>query len=188
MKVKKSVGPEWLGIFLILTLFIELMTVMTYYYMRKAESRRIADNIARMMVFDEKLENVLLAKRKGEQDYDGVYSFIGGKMETTDGSFVKGLIREKTEEVGADVRLSVYTGYTINELFSKKDGNAMVLPHYLAIFKGGDIKLNEEYSDYKWVKVSDIESFEPVIDTVPPMVERFHELAQALYEDQYTDV
>jgi hypothetical protein len=28
---------------------------------------------------------VLLAKRKGEADYDGIYSFIGGKMETTDG-------------------------------------------------------------------------------------------------------
>lgn len=38
---------------------------------------------------------VLLAKRRGEADYDGVFSFIGGKLESTDGGLVQGLRREK---------------------------------------------------------------------------------------------
>jgi len=41
---------------------------------------------------------VLLAKRAGEADYDGTWSFIGGKMETTDATLVAGMQREKNEE------------------------------------------------------------------------------------------
>ena len=40
----------------------------------------------KLIVLSEDKTQVLLAKRKGEADYDGVYSFIGGKMETTDES------------------------------------------------------------------------------------------------------
>lgn len=43
-----------------------------------------------------------MAKRKGKNDYDGTYSFVGGKMETSDNGILEGLKREKNEEIGRD--------------------------------------------------------------------------------------
>ncbi len=53
----------------------------------------------KIVVFRNNNTEVLLAKRKGENDYDGTFSFIGGKMETTDNNPVEGMRREKNEEV-----------------------------------------------------------------------------------------
>lgn len=67
-----------------------------------------------MIVFNQDFSAVLLAKRQGEQDYDGVFAFIGGKLETTDGGLIEGLRREKDEEIGADARVSVLPTMTHN--------------------------------------------------------------------------
>jgi len=101
----------------------------------------------KIIVLSKDKSSVLLCRRKGEADYDGVFSFIGGKMETTDESIVAGLKREKDEEVGPDFRIRVYPKFTPNILFRKKDGSSMILPHYLAIHEAGEIELNEEYSE-----------------------------------------
>lgn len=45
----------------------------------------------------------------------------------------------------------------------------MILPHIAGIFIGGDIKLNDEYSEYKWVLIDELEEFEPKIDNVPEL-------------------
>lgn len=117
-------------------------------------------------------DKVLLCKRKGEQDYDGVYSLIGGKLETSDGGINGGLKREKDEEIGDKCKIKVYTAYTTNTFFTKKDGAMMVLPHYYAEFISGDIVLGEEYEDYKWVKLNELDNFQPLIDTVPSVVRK----------------
>ena len=124
----------------------------------------------KIVLLNDAKDAVLLARRKGEADYDGVYSFIGGKMETTDGGFVEGLRREKNEEVGSDVQISISPMTTWNAYFVKKSGDSMVLPHYVAIYRGGEIRLNDEYADYKWVKLDQLESFEPKIDTIESAV------------------
>jgi len=124
----------------------------------------------KLVVLSEDKSAVLLARRKGEADYDGVYSFIGGKMETTDETLLAGMQREKNEEVGPDVRLRVIANQSYNILFRKSDGNSMVLPHIAAQYIGGTIELNEEYSDYTWVPVNEINTFEPKIETVPEAV------------------
>ena len=54
----------------------------------------------KIVVLSKDRTKVLLCKRKGEADYDGIFSFIGGKMETTDISIIEGLKREKDEETG----------------------------------------------------------------------------------------
>lgn len=109
---------------------------------------------------------VLLAKRKGEADYDGTYSFIGGKMETTDASILAGMKREKDEEVGSDVKVKLLPDETYNLLFRKKDGNSMILPHIPGIYVSGDITLSDEYSDYQWVPIESLGDFEPKIENV----------------------
>jgi len=40
--------------------------------------------------------------------------------------------REKNEEVGEDVKLSILKEYHPVVFFRKKDGNSMILPHYYA--------------------------------------------------------
>lgn len=119
---------------------------------------------------DETMGEILLARRKDEADYNGTYSLIGGKLETSDGGFVEGLRREKNEEIGDQARVKVYPQPTYNVYFQKKSGQHMVLPHYVAFYIVGDIQLNEEYDDYKWVAVNQLDDFEPKIETIPAIV------------------
>ncbi|MEV4238941.1 NUDIX domain-containing protein [Nocardia sp. NPDC049737] len=125
----------------------------------------------KLVVIDPATDSVLLARRKGEADYDGVYSLIGGKMETTDGSILDAIRREKEEEIGKAAIIAIAENLSYNVLFKKKDGNSMILPHFYAEYEGGDIELDEEYSDYAWVPVGELDSFEPKIDTIPAAVQ-----------------
>lgn len=114
---------------------------------------------------------VLLARRQGEADYDQTYAFIGGKMETTDNSILAGLRREKTEEVGKGVQLSICPYISYNVLYIKQSGQHMILPHYYAEYQGGEIVLSDEYDDFQWVSLGDLESFTPRVENIPEMVE-----------------
>lgn len=125
----------------------------------------------KLVVFSADKQSVLLARRRSEIDYDGVFSFIGGKLETTDESLLAGMQREKNEEIGPDVKLRVLPNVTYNILFRKKDGNTMVLPHVPAMYVSGNIVLNDEYSEYKWVPVVELEDFEPKIESIAPMAQ-----------------
>mgnify|MGYP000999656632 CR=1 FL=1 len=51
-------------------------------------------------------------------------------------------------------------------IFEKKDGSHMILPHYVAIYSGGEITINEEYSDFAWVDINRLEEFEPKIENI----------------------
>jgi 8-oxo-dGTP pyrophosphatase MutT (NUDIX family) len=113
---------------------------------------------------------VLLAKRQGEADYDATYTFIGGKMETTDRGIVEGLLREKCEEIGTTARIRVCPHFSYNVHFVKKDNSAMILPHYYAEYIEGAIVLSEEYSDYQWVPVAKLQDFEPKIANIPEVL------------------
>ncbi len=112
------------------------------------------------------MDSVLLAKRKGENDFDGIYSFIGGKMEVTDGSILAGLRRERDEEVGSACKMRILLTCTNNTYFVKHDGSHMILPHYPAIYRSGKIQINDEYSEYKWIPLTKLKSFEPKIPNI----------------------
>lgn len=125
----------------------------------------------KLVVFNKAMDQVLLAKRKGEQDYDGIFTFIGGKLETSDGGIIEGIKREKNEEIGVDVRIKIAEMSVFNAYFEKRDGSSMILPHHICKYLGGDIKINEEYSEYQWVDLNDLKDFGPKIDTIIPAVE-----------------
>jgi ADP-ribose pyrophosphatase YjhB (NUDIX family) len=142
----------------------------------------------KLVVFSADRQSVLLCKRKGEQDYDGAFSFIGGKMETTDSSILDGLRREKNEEVGEACKIRVFPAYTANVLFRKKDGNSMVLPHYACVYVQGGIVLNEEYSEYRWIPLDQLEDFEPKIETIPQAVAQMLRLMQLADEKEFQEI
>jgi len=120
----------------------------------------------KLVILSTDKQAVLLARRKDEADYDGVFSFIGGKMETTDKCLIDGMKREKNEEIGSDTVIDILPNETYNKFFVKKDGHCMVLPHIAGVFKSGEIKLNNEYSELKWVSIAELEQFEPKIDGI----------------------
>jgi 8-oxo-dGTP pyrophosphatase MutT (NUDIX family) len=124
----------------------------------------------KLIIVSAERDRVLLAKRKGEADYDGTYSFIGGKMETTDLSLVDGMKREKNEEIGPKAVVKVFPNESYNLLFRKKDGNSMVIPHIAGIFVSGHIILNDsEYSNYLWAPIAELETLEPKISNIPQL-------------------
>lgn len=125
----------------------------------------------KIILFSADKTAVLLARRYGEADYDGTFSFIGGKMETTDKTIVAGLKREKDEEIGSQAKISICPTISLNVLFRKKDGNSMILPHYIAEYVDGDIQLNtDEYSEFAWVRLDELEALEPKIENIPTAV------------------
>ena len=139
----------------------------------------------KIVVLSKDRTKVLLCKRKGEADYDGIFSFIGGKMETTDISIVEGLKREKNEETGQMFKIGIYPTFSLNLLFRKKDGNSMILPHYLAIHDHGEIKLNEEYSEYQWIEINKLNDFEPKIPSIPETVNQLLRLEKIAEKKEF---
>ena len=143
----------------------------------------------KLVLFNEAHDAILLAKRVGEADYNEIYSFICGKMETTDASIVQGIRREIHEEVGSDVQISVYPEVSFNVFFMKQDGHAMILPHYYAVYRGGDIHLNhDEYSQYKWVKLSELDDFEPKVPSIPTAVEKILQIKKTINDSELIEI
>lgn len=142
-------------------------------------------NCQKLVVFSQNGKSVLLAKRKGEADFDSIFSFIGGKMETSDESVIAGMKREKDEEVGVDFKIKLYPVFNSVVYFHKKDGSSMILPHYYAEHVMGEVKLNEEYSEYKWVLLDEIKNFEPKIATIPGMIDNLLRLKPLMKEEEF---
>lgn len=145
-------------------------------------------NCQKIVLFRNNNSEVLLAKRIGEADYDGVYSFVGGKMEIDDGGILEGLKREKNEEIGEDIKIKIWPIFNTMNFFVKEDGTNMVLPHYYARYESGEIKLNEEYSDYKWVKVEKIAEFEPKVPTIGEEIEKLLRLVNLIKEEELIEI
>lgn len=130
----------------------------------------------KIAVFDG--DKVLLCRRAGEADLDGVFTFIGGKMEHGDATIIDGLRREKDEELGTDVHLGVLSRYSVNVEFDKADGSRMILPHYLADWLDGDIKLSPEYSEHRWVPAAQLGDLTPMVPNVPKICVQLARLRQ----------
>lgn len=142
----------------------------------------------KLVVFSKDLSSVLLCRRKGEADYDGVFSLIGGKMEHKDTSIVEALAREKSEEVGPDFRVNVLPHYSVDVLFVKKDGSHMILPHYYAVHVSGAIVLNEEYSEFAWVAFESLGTFEPKISNIAWISKLLRKLHPAISPDAFIEI
>jgi ADP-ribose pyrophosphatase YjhB (NUDIX family) len=142
----------------------------------------------KIVLFSKDMTKIFLCKRKGEQDYDGVFSFIGGKIEKTDKDLLSGIKREKDEEVGKFCIVKISLKYSTDLLFNKKDKNKMFIPHYIAIYIDGKITLSDEYSEYKWIEVKKIKEFEPKIPTIPTVLDRLLSIMPLLKEEDFEEI
>ncbi|MEK7159850.1 MAG: NUDIX hydrolase [Patescibacteria group bacterium] len=142
----------------------------------------------KIVVFSKDELSVLLCKRKGEADFDEIFTFIGGKMEITDSSIIDGLKREKNEEVGEDFRIGIFPTFSINLSFVKKDGSHMILPHYYAIHEKGEIQLNEEYSEFQWVPLAEVAAFEPKVFSISEVINKLAILREIIYKTEIIEI
>lgn len=145
-------------------------------------------NCQKIVVFSADNSQVLLAKRKGEQDYDGVYTFIGGKMEISDNSLIAGMKREKCEEIGIDAKILIYPIFNHMVLFQKKDGHHMLIPHYYAQYVTGVIHLSDEYADYTWINIDELEAFEPKIKNIPEIVTNLLRIIPLTHKSEFVEI
>jgi len=139
----------------------------------------------KLVVLSKNKTKALLCQRKGEVDMDGIFTFIGGKMETSDKNIVDGLKREKDEELGENFKVFLYPTFSWNTMYRKKDGNFMTLPHYLGIHTEGGITLNEEYSQYQWVGLDRLKDFEPKVANIPETVKKLLRLEKISEKSEY---
>jgi hypothetical protein len=58
------------------------------------------------------------------------------------------------------------------------------LPHYYARYESGEVKLSDEYEDYKWVEVKKIAEFGPKIPTIDLMVKNLLRLVELIKEEE----
>lgn len=142
----------------------------------------------KIVVLRDNDSEVLLARRKGEADYDRTYTFIGGKMETTDADIIKGLQREKNEEISENVKLSINPTISYNVHFIKNSGQHMILPHYYACYVEGEIMLSDEYDDFKWVALDQLSVFSPKVENIPHIVEKILTLKQVFVVDDFVHI
>ena len=63
----------------------------------------------KIVIYSKDESSVLLCRRKNENDLDGIFTFAGGKLETTDENVIDGLIREKNEELGSDFKIKIFS-------------------------------------------------------------------------------
>lgn len=168
----------------LLNLMMKTMTCSWLVLNRKKMDKFNFQYCQKIVVFSRDGKSVLLCKRQNEADFDGEFSFIGGKLEKTDNGIVQGLKREKDEEVGKGFKVKVFTDFTTNVFYVKKDGQTMILPHYYAIHVEGEVELSKEYSEFRWVKLEEVESLEPKIFTIPETLEKFARLKTVLEETE----
>ncbi len=102
-------------------------------------------------------EEILLLKRKDGSFGSGLWDIPGGKLEFGELP-IESLEREIFEETSLKVKvirpISISSG--INETKTKQ----YITIVFLCDYQGGDIKLNDEHSEYKWVSISKIDDLE----------------------------
>ena len=109
-------------------------------------------------------------------------------MEINDSSILKGLRREKNEEISKNVSLYINPTVSYNVHFIKNSGQHMILPHYYASYDDGEIVLSDEYDDYKWVPVAELGSFSPKVENISAIVDKLLILKQVFTPNDFIKI
>jgi len=129
-----------------------------------------------VVVFRDSDKKCLILKRSEEEKaHPGKYGVIGGKMEWGDFDLKKPsringdvldyenvvkdvLKREAIEEAGIEIQDNLKYINSIG--FIRPDGIPCFLLKFAGKYKSGEVKLEESFSDFKWINASEIEKFD----------------------------
>jgi len=107
-------------------------------------------------------EGKYLVLKRGEHEvaYPGKYTFPGGKVEGND-TVEETLVREALEEAG----LKIKTGKVLlkDKSFVRPDDQTVkVFSFFCEVEENDDVKISEDFSDYKWVNLEELRKIEHV--------------------------
>lgn len=101
-----------------------------------------------------KNQEVLFCKRSMEEDFmPGVWDIPGGGLEEGE-DLIQGLKREVSEECGMEVEI----GDEISKSSYIMHDIQRIETTYLASAITTDVKLNNEHTEFRWVRIEDFES------------------------------
>ncbi len=115
---------------------------------------------------------LIVQRNKNKKAWPGMWTVPGGGMEVDDYintektntdcwyfAVEKTLKREIKEEVGLDVGRAKYL---LDIAFIRPDGIPVITLSFYCNWKSGEVKLNEENIDYKWVSFEEAKNYELV--------------------------
>lgn len=113
------------------------------------------------IILRNKKGEVLLLKNPDTHAMAGYYDLLGGRIHQAEmrTPLAKAFAREVREEVGSKVKyelkeVPVAIGRHHYYSRSKNREQYLFLILFEGVYKGGEIKLSEEHSEYKWVKLT----------------------------------
>ncbi len=92
---------------------------------------------------------LLVKRRSNDVQTPSIWEIPGGRLELGENPF-EGLKREVKEETNLDVIVGVPLGV---KHFTRKDEQTITMIIFLCEAGGGEVKLSEEHTDYKWVEM-----------------------------------
>jgi len=137
----------------------------------------------KIIIFSKDRDKVLLFRRYEKGQFGGMFAFVGGKMDIDENSIVDSLKREKDEEIGEDVKIKVFTDFCADFLFVRDTGKPIVMSFYFGIYENGEINLNDEHLEYKWVEIDELSKFEPKIFDTEKRVKEILRLDKIIKEE-----
>lgn len=122
------------------------------------ESSHSAEYDSAHIVLSKNKQILIVRRTSNDRWMPHHYAFPGGKIETGE-DVVAGLCRECKEEVNLTVKPE--NCHFLSDV-SKKLGHKF----YLATDFDGDVHLNNEHDDFKWINPKDISNFKTVPDLI----------------------
>ncbi len=127
-------------------------------------------------IFDPAAQKLLFARAADmEEEY---WKLIGGRMEEGE-EIESALKREIAEELGPDLKFE-NRGVIGTALVS--DDTLVNITAFLVYYQGGEIKLNEEHSEYRWFTLDEARESEKIGKWTKPILE---EMVKRMKEQEY---
>lgn len=149
--------------------------------MNKSEKKYLTARITtKAFIYDAETKKFLFARAADmKEEY---WKLIGGRVEEGE-QLEDALNREIIEEIGGAVQYEVMGSMGATTV---SDGGIVNIVAFLVKYHGGDITLNEEHSEYKWLTIDEAKNSETIGEWAKPFLEEASKRLKA--EEYLTDL
>lgn len=151
----------------------------THIHLTNAKQDKLFYIVANVVIYRKSDGRCLILKRsEREIVHPGKYCVPGGKVEWKDlppdkptryngdvldyeNAIETLLIREAREEAGVEIDLSEGLRYINSVAFIRPDGIPVVLVKFAALYKNGEVKLEQgAFTDYAWANAEEVKKYD----------------------------